>query len=156
MSRRRAAAAASGLLLAAALLPPAWAHAARVELEPAPPAVLVLARYGEGAPAADARVTVLSPEEGGRTHQTGRTDRRGRFAFLPDRPGTWQVVVDDGLGHRAVARLAVAEGFGESAALSTPSSGGLPLALRWALGVALIAGLTLGLWALGGRGGTAS
>lgn len=32
--------------------------------------------------------------------QNGRTDQNGRFLFLPDKNGQWQVKVNDGMGHQ--------------------------------------------------------
>jgi nickel transport protein len=44
-------------------------------------------------------VLVYAPGGGDTEFQNGRTDARGRFAFLPDRPGVWRVKVDAGMGH---------------------------------------------------------
>jgi nickel transport protein len=43
-------------------------------------------------------------------HQTGRTDAKGRFAFIPDRNGPWTVVADDGMGHVSTATVPVEGG----------------------------------------------
>ncbi len=41
--------------------------------------------------------------------QSGRTDRNGRFCFLPDATGNWKVVVDDEIGHRLEVTVPVSE-----------------------------------------------
>jgi nickel transport protein len=41
--------------------------------------------------------------------QTGRTDRNGVFCFRPDRLGTWEIVVEDGMGHRLFLETRVDE-----------------------------------------------
>lgn len=62
--------------------------------------------YGLGAPIADAEVQVLPP--GSQIpHQVGRTDSKGAFAFVPDQPGEWTLIADDGAGHRVEARATV-------------------------------------------------
>ena len=63
--------------------------------------------YSSGAPMAYAKVLVYAPDETEIEHQNGRTDRLGSFAFLPDRPGTWRMIVSDGQGHRMAAEVNV-------------------------------------------------
>lgn len=64
--------------------------------------------YASGDPMAYAKVLVYGPEDRDTEHQNGRTDRAGSFAFLPDRPGKWRVIVNDGQGHRLEAKVPVA------------------------------------------------
>lgn len=62
-------------------------------------AVVVRCVFTSGEPA-DAEVLVYSPTEPDRIFQTLRTDLRGFASFVPDAPGDWRVVADDGMGHR--------------------------------------------------------
>jgi len=49
--------------------------------------------YAAGDPASYAEFEVYAPEGGDLPHQTGRSDRNGFVAFVPDRQGTWKVKV---------------------------------------------------------------
>ena len=62
--------------------------------------IVVRAGYDPGGPVALADVSI-SPPGDGPPFQRGQTDLNGAFAFLPDAPGPWRVVVNDGSGHRA-------------------------------------------------------
>ena len=79
--------------------------------------------------------------------QNGRTDAQGRFAFLPDKPGTWTIVVADNMGHKVshpmtitlsdegtVEREVAPSGFSESLRA-------LPVLFRAVLGVSLLLNL---------------
>ncbi len=44
--------------------------------------------------------------------QKGRTDQNGRFSFFPDKPGRWQVVINDGRGHGLVVDVEVDKKLG--------------------------------------------
>lgn len=147
---------------------------------------IVTATYASGAPASNADVVVRAPAEGGGASdgapavgsdvwQEGRTDPRGRFIFAPERPGEWQVVVDDGQGHRATLVVSVAapsaepevEARARTAASSVAASevgaspevrsgdaAGGPIGDRfWQLvaGLGLIAGLTGGAYGIAAR-----
>ena len=68
--------------------------------------ILVEAEYDDGEPVSYAAVEVLDPEEK-IPFQTGRTDRNGRFLFLPDKPGEWKVVVNDEMGHRVALKTTI-------------------------------------------------
>lgn len=63
-------------------------------------AVTIECYYSDGTAMAYADTIVFSPENLKLEHQNGRTDKNGRVAFFPDTPGTWQVVVSDGIGHK--------------------------------------------------------
>ena len=41
--------------------------------------------------------------------RTGRTDEQGRFAFIPDVPVEWRVIVRDEEGHQCTAAINVSE-----------------------------------------------
>lgn len=67
---------------------------------------VVEAKYVGGEVMSFAKVTVTAPQSD-KPFQTGRTDRNGKFAFVPDAPGTWQVVADDEMGHRLTMAVEV-------------------------------------------------
>ena len=103
-------------------------------------AVLVTAVYGGSEPAVFCQVSIFSPGKAESEFQTGRTDARGRFAFLPDGPGTWRVVVDDEMGHRQTATVEWSgAGGGE------PAAAGQPAWQKALTGGAVLLGLT-GMW----------
>lgn len=77
-------------------------------VEPSSGAVVVRCQFSAGDPA-DAEVLVYSPAEPARIFQRLRTDLRGHASFVPDGPGLWRVVADDGLGHRTSLEIAVDE-----------------------------------------------
>ena len=108
------------------------------------PAVTIRCEYADGDPA-DAEVLVHSPAEPTRIFQRLRTDLRGRASFVPDAPGLWRVVADDGLGHRVELELPI-----DAAGVAAPpdDAGAVParLALLAALAVAACAW-----WALRAR-----
>ena len=83
-----------------------WAHGVRCRAEQAG-AFVVRAVYDDGEPMSYAGVKVFSPEDARVEYQNGRTDRRGRFAFVPDAPGAWVIRVNDGMGHAVRAEVAV-------------------------------------------------
>lgn len=70
-------------------------------------AVVFIARYDDGNPMSYARVTVFSPDNKEVEFQNGRSDRTGAFAFVPDRPGTWEIVYDDETGHGFKERIVI-------------------------------------------------
>lgn len=59
--------------------------------------------YSDGHPASYAEVTVWSPIDKKIEFQNGRTDKNGRFAFIPDASGVWRIVLTDGRGHASSA-----------------------------------------------------
>ncbi len=59
----------------------------------------VTAMYDDREPMSYAAVEIKAPDSK-IAFQTGRTDRNGIMMFQPDRPGRWQAVVSDGMGHR--------------------------------------------------------
>jgi nickel transport protein len=128
---------------AAALIPPdAAAHGTGFRILDGQRPVAVEFVYSSGAPMAYAEALVWSPGDDGVEYQNGRTDRKGRFAFLPDAPGTWKISVRDGRGHKAVAVCPVASGPAPPAP-EIPSP--FPKTLSALLGISLIANATLAL-----------
>lgn len=84
----------------------ALAHGITVETSIEGGVVVVSSSYSSTQPLVDASVSVYSPSDPDNAWQTGRTDRTGRFAFVPDVEGEWTVAVDDRQGH--MKRTAVA------------------------------------------------
>jgi len=85
-------------LVILATIAPAWGHGTEGFTEKAEGA-LVSAGYDDGEPMSYAEVEIIGPVSD-TPFQKGRTDRNGRFMFLPDRKGLWQIVIKDGMGHR--------------------------------------------------------
>jgi nickel transport protein len=86
------------LVLLMAWRSPAQAHGVEITAVPGP-AVVVSGIYSDGEPMSFVKIKVTSPQ--GKTHQVGNSDANGNFAFLPNQPGKWLVVAEDGMGHRA-------------------------------------------------------
>jgi len=102
--------------------------------------VIVTANYGGTEPAAFCQVSVFSPARAEAEFQTGRTDARGRFAFLPDVSGKWRVIVDDEMGHRQEATIDWTGAGGPAAETAAQ-----PAWQKALMGGSLLLGLT-GLW----------
>jgi nickel transport protein len=120
---------------------PGWAHG--VVWSVGVGASVVEFRYTTDEPMSYADITVQGP--GDTAAQTGRTDAKGRFAFMADRHGPWSVTADDGMGHVSTA---IVPADGGRTAMAPPDpfmasaihEGWL---LRTLLGVSLIANLGL-------------
>ena len=126
----------AGLLLAGTLLAHDLSVGQRFEGE----VVVLSAVYGGSEPAAFCQVSVRSPMKPDAEFQTGRTDARGQFAFVPNGPGNWRVVVDDEMGHRLELQVPWI-GSGEGA----PGAAAQPTWEKALTGASLLLGLT-GLW----------
>jgi nickel transport protein len=94
---------------------------------------------------------VFSPLDERFSFQSGRTDEFGRFAFTPDHPGQWRVIVRDDEGHRAEAVVDITEDFfeeGESVSASPIRNSnlieGTELLVRAVLGVSLLFNVAAG------------
>ncbi|TVP60909.1 MAG: hypothetical protein EA349_00835 [Halomonadaceae bacterium] len=95
-------------------------------------AVAIRFAYVLGEPMTGAEVQVMPPGSQA-PHQVARADRDGRFAFVPDRPGDWTVIADDGAGHRVQAVVSVSA---EGMQLEAPRRLAVPQS--WLLGGLLI------------------
>lgn len=126
-----------GLVVLAGLT--ACAHDLVLTAERTGAAVVIRAAYAGSEPCPFASTEIFSPAGSKTEYQNGRTDRTGRFAFLPDQPGNWRVVVDDELGHRVGLTVPVTEGA------SLAVSGAQPVWQKAITGAALILGL-MGGW----------
>lgn len=105
----------------------------------------VIALYDDGEPMSYADAEIKAP--GSDTlFQKGRTDRNGCFMFLPDGQGVWQVVVQDGMGHRVGLDIEVGEEEQEAqkteAVHSPNASGRENRPLKIAAGLSIIFGLS--------------
>lgn len=98
--------------------------------------------YSTGETMSYREARVFSPEDDKFAYQSGRTDGKGRFAFVPDVPGLWRVLVRDEEGHQCTAEIVISDEW--SAASESESQGnstildGWELFLRALLGVSLI------------------
>jgi nickel transport protein len=136
-------------LALAALVPCAPARAHGVAAFPVDEPVRALRfGYSDGSPMAYAEVSVFAPAKPDIEFAVGRTDARGRFAFVPHGAGQWLVAASDGMGHRAETRLQVAEPTAASsptAQADAPPAGTASLTMRAVLGLSLLANVFLGL-----------
>lgn len=106
--------------------------------------------YSTGEMAAYGNAKVYAPDGADVEFQNGRTDELGRFAFLPDKPGTWTVVVSDNMGHRVSHPVEVTLSGDVAAQPVAPAGIGESLwatstLFRAVLGVSLLLNLFLGL-----------
>lgn len=115
--------------------------------------VLVQFAYSSGGQPTYAKVEVYSPADDKLEFQNGRTDALGRFAFMPDAPGLWRIIMADNMGHRVEHPVEV------DAALHAPAAapqtavgpGGFSMPLRILLGLSLLGNAALGAAALRGK-----
>lgn len=98
---------------------------------------------GEAMSCREARV--FSPNDEKFSYQSGRTDEKGRFAFVPDTPGKWRVIVRDEEGHQCTAEIVISdkgEGVSESEIQSAVINS-TEIFIRSLLGVSLIFNIAL-------------
>ena len=128
---------------------------------------LVQFAYAGGQVPTYAKVEVYSPADAKVEFQNGRTDAQGRFAFMPDTPGQWRIIMADNMGHRVehavdvssaqgsaqVAAQGAAQGTAQGVGPSTdkpavtgviPGVGEFSVPLRVLLGLSLLANMALG------------
>ena len=139
----------AGLILLAAAT--ALAHGIGYRLSEKKPISLSFT-YSTGEAMSYADKRVYSPNDEQFAFQSGRTDETGRFAFTPDAPGLWRVIVRDEEGHMVEARIDVTEDFlkGDENfhGLTHTHMDGAELLLRAAFGVSLLFNFAAGaiLW----------
>jgi len=135
---------------------PGLLHAHGMVWEIAPrESVAILATYDDGEAMAYAAVKIYAPGESRIEHQNGRTDKNGNFAFMPDTPGPWRIIVDGGMGHVINATFDVDDAL--TVAGGTVVSN--PVSRRHGIiaGLGFIFGLTgIGLFLHGRRAGSRS
>jgi len=99
--------------------PDTSAHGTDYRVLEAAPVIVAEFFYSDNEPLRYAEVLVFSPENDTVEYQNGRTDKNGRFAFTPEKPGEWRVKVNDGMGHAVQASINVkpdeSEDTGEAA-----------------------------------------
>lgn len=116
---------------------------------------LVQFAYAGGEVPTYAKVEVYSPADAKVEFQNGRTDAQGCFAFMPDTPGQWRIIMADNMGHRVEHAVEVSTGQGAAlpsaaskdkpaATGATPGVGEFSVPLRMVLGLSLLANLALG------------
>lgn len=121
----------------------AAAHDIEATVRLAAPAVIVKATYAGSQPVAFAKVQVFAPGSQTAEFQTGLTDKRGTFSFVPESAGEWRIVFDDEEGHRREVPVPVPERFEAGSAASTAAP--ISRLERALAGIAVILGAT-GIW----------
>jgi len=124
---------------------PAQAHGVRLSAEANGQTVIGLARYADGTPMREGRVTLhaASPSTASVIGWQTFSDTDGHFQFEAIPAGDYEITVQDGLGHRAALRLAL----GDAAAVHGGTTGEV---WRWRdllAGLGYLAGLLgLAIW----------
>ena len=95
----------AAVALCAVLPTAAQAHGAKIEYKIAP-AIALQAMYDAGEPMTTAQVTVYAPSDPSKPWLTGKTDKEGRFSFVPDPAiaGEWVVQAREA-GHGAMIHV---------------------------------------------------
>lgn len=97
--------------------------------------------YSTGEKMSYREAKVFSPSDVKFAAQTGRTDEQGRFAFIPDSPGEWRIIVRDEEGHQCEAKIDITPEFLEGTENLHAAPGiiqGNELFIRALLGVSII------------------
>jgi hypothetical protein len=115
-----------------------FGHGVEVSELSAPEALAVAFMYSTGEPMAFVDIKVYPPSSPKDAMIESYTDRNGRFIFIPDEVGEWNVEAADGMGH--FGNIVVQAGSDSSGVTVAGNSGGkLPLAASVLLGLSLIA-----------------
>lgn len=116
--------------------------------------------YSDKTPMRYAEILVFSPKNEKVEYQNGRTDQNGRFAFLAETPGEWQMKVNDGMGHAVHATVTVNSVNSEPKNTGEVSSkrrnelskkkdflfGEAPMGVRLVFGLSILLNLFLGVY----------
>jgi len=86
------------------------AHSINFETEKHAPLVTVKAFFSRTSPLVNAGVMIYAPDET-QPYQTGRTDKAGYFAFMPNAVGDWAFAIDDERGHKDRLLISIDQGF---------------------------------------------
>ena len=107
---------------------------------------LVSAEYADGEPMNYAEIKIKSPDSD-IPFQTGRTDLLGHFLFKPDKPGKWEIEVQDGMGHRLALEVLAGENNEMNAGSKKSELENIDIKPVWkaVVGVSIIFGF-FGLW----------
>ena len=100
-------------------------------------ASIIKVGYDDGEPMSYAEVKIFSPYNAEIEYQNGRTDSNGCFAFIPDEPGEWKIVVNDGMGHGVATKVPITEGIKVDI-----THHGFPRWHKLTTGISIIFGLT--------------
>jgi nickel transport protein len=114
-------------LVIAGVVSPCWSHGVDGIVERVD-GYCVTAQYDDGEPMSYSAVEIKAPDSE-LVFQKGRSDRNGRFMFQPDKPGRWQAIVTDGMGHRLALDVEVGEDSEVPEQVHTtgmPAAGALP------------------------------
>lgn len=108
-------------------------------------AVAVRFGYAGGEPMSYAEVKVFGPQSSADLEfQNGRTDARGVFAFVPDRPGLWKVEAWDNQGHKGNTEVVVEQDdVSLKAGSRAQDLGGSPAIVKILLALSFIANVAL-------------
>jgi nickel transport protein len=125
------------------------AHGVVIEPKMQFPSVVVKSSYSQTELVIGALVTIYAPGDE-QPWQTGRTDKTGVFAFVPDKEGTWTFQVDDQQGHIERSSIIVSKEFfagrNETIVSSHLGSGVtwalLPMFYKTIIGLSIIFGVT--------------
>jgi hypothetical protein len=86
------------------------AHGVHIDFIMKSHVVTAKAYFSKNSPMANSEISIFTPGSD-IPFQTGKTDPHGNFVFLPDKAGTWKVVVDDGMGHKGTSQVEITESF---------------------------------------------
>jgi nickel transport protein len=147
---------------AALLLNPApvSAHGTDYRILSDAPAVSAEFFYADGEPMRYAEILIFAPENDTVEYQNGRTDQNGRFAFVPNAPGSWKIRVNDGMGHAVNTSVAFKgpepQAAPDAAAAAEIADHGhhahdMPLWSRAGFGLSVLINIFLGLYLWKGR-----
>ena len=115
-----------------------YAHGVEGEVSSFAGGIVVTAKYDTGELMSYAKVEVYAADSKLK-FQSGRTDRNGCFAFVPDVQGKWKVTVDDGIGHRLTMEISVDKTLKLKKTGASPDKVTLlPIKVRTFIGVLLI------------------
>lgn len=112
----------AGVAMVATL--PAGAHDLQTVVRRAGSLVVVEATYEGEEAASFLAVSVKAPDDGkpnADAFQTGRTDLRGNFVFLPSRDGIWSITLDDEMGHRVTEQISIDRVVAEEGLAAAPA-----------------------------------
>lgn len=144
----------ASLSLLPSLAAPARAHAVHAQSPAQVHPQVVAFEYATGDIPAYVQVEVYGPGETEVEFQNGRTDALGRFAFTPDRPGVWTLVMGDGMGHQLRHEVTVPETLfaatptetaGTAADMTDAKPSAHSTAMKALVGVSVLCNIFLGL-----------
>lgn len=110
------------ILIALVFQPHAWVYAHGVSYSIGRGGMVINAAYDDGTPMSYAEAEIIQPDSD-LPFASGWTDRNGRFCFLPDTKGDYNIKIDDGMGHMIKFTLPVSENIKQK----TPQKEILPI-----------------------------